>query len=293
MLHGGNIMRYRSLIGFRFATSSYRFVDNSVRFRSFASSTGSSVVVADTSVGSKSSTSVIGSNSTTVVKEEVSATIHGPSVVNPLPRGSHTLNLGKVIRHGVGDGCITLNVGGKEFFTLRSTVAGNSVLADHVARAEKNLEILKNGAVFIDRDPEYFHYILTYLRNRVEYSSLHHMEKATVQKLAKSYIELPSDPKILRELYVESVFYRMPELQKSLSESSVMVQMAAVISKTTGNANPFDWLIKFWVHFRTAAIATSAIGGGYVVVVQNEWNWMLQKVGLRKKERGTQSMVFT
>ena len=58
-----------------------------------------------------------------------------------------------VVRHGPGDGCITLNVGGKEFQTLRSTVFANEVLAKHVVRAEANQEITKSGAVFIDRDP--------------------------------------------------------------------------------------------------------------------------------------------
>jgi BTB/POZ domain len=212
--------------------------------------------------------------------------------VETLLQGTNSINLGKIVRHGQGDACITLNVGGKEFYTLRSTVAANSVLADHVARAERNHEVMRNGAVFIDRDPEYFHYILTYLRNRVEYQTLKFSDKASLIKISKSYIELPSDSKILRELYVEAVFYRMPELQKALSESSVMVQMASVLSKTTGSVNPFDWLIRFWAQFRTLAIAGGAIGGGYIVAVQNEWNWMLQKVGLQKKDWRTKSAVF-
>jgi BTB/POZ domain len=216
---------------------------------------------------------------------------NGPKV-EPLLQGTNTMNLGKISRHGLGDACITLNVGGKEFYTLRSTVAANSVLADHVARAERNHEILRNGAVFIDRDPEYFHYILTYLRNRVEYQTLQFADKASLIKISKTYIELPSDPKVLRELYVEAVFYRMPDLQKALKESSVMVQMASVLSRTTGSVNPFDWLIRFWAQFRTLAIAGGAIGGGYIVAVKNEWNWLLQKVGLQKKDWHTKSAVF-
>lgn len=63
------------------------------------------------------------------------------------------LPVASIPRHGPGDACITLNVGGTEFHTLRSTVFSNRVLADHVTRAETNKEITKNGAVFIDRDP--------------------------------------------------------------------------------------------------------------------------------------------
>ena len=41
-------------------------------------------------------------------------------------------------RHGPGDGVITLNVGGKEFVTLRSTIDINPVLRSHVQLAEAN-----------------------------------------------------------------------------------------------------------------------------------------------------------
>lgn len=238
-----------------------------------------------TSTAANVESTATGANSTAVPPSNASK-------VEPLLQGTNSMNLGKIVRHGAGDACITLNVGGKEFYTLRSTVAANSVLADHVARAERNHEIMRNGAVFIDRDPEYFHFILTYLRNRVEYQTLQFAEKASLIKISKTYIELPSDPRVLRELYVESVFYRMPDLQKALKESSVMVQMASVLSKTTGSVNPFDWLIRFWAQFRTLAIAGGAIGGGYIVAVQNEWNWMLQKVGLQKKDWRTKSAVF-
>jgi hypothetical protein len=73
-----------------------------------------------------------------------------------------------VTRHGTGDGIICLNVGGTEFLTLRSTIASNSVLADHVRRAEANLELTREGAIFIDRDPCQFDIILQHLRNKVE-----------------------------------------------------------------------------------------------------------------------------
>ena len=74
-----------------------------------------------------------------------------------LVKGTDTLGLGNSIaRHGAGDGCITICVGGTRFTTLRSTINECKVLADHVARAERNKEILLDGAVFIDRDPKHF-----------------------------------------------------------------------------------------------------------------------------------------
>lgn len=72
-----------------------------------------------------------------------------------------------IARHGPGDGVVKLNVGGKEFLTLRSTIQSNDVLADYVARAEANSEF-NGGAVFIDRDHTHFGMILTFLRNKME-----------------------------------------------------------------------------------------------------------------------------
>lgn len=220
-----------------------------------------------------------------------------PAKVTPhLIQGTNTESLGKIIRHGRGDACITLNVGGKEFYTLRSTIAMNSVLSDHVVRAEQNHEILRNGAVFIDRDPDHFPILLKYLRNKVEYETLRNcVDKTSLKRIVKSFIDLPSDPKVLRELYIEAVFYRMKDLQDMLKDTSVLVQMATVISKTTGSTgaiNPFDWMIKFWAQLRALVVGVSVVGGSYLVAVQNEWNWILQRVGLRKKDRHTHSEIF-
>lgn len=70
--------------------------------------------------------------------------------------GPDTYSLGTIHRHGAGDATITLNVGGKEFHTLRSTVNANAVLSTLVVRAEQNKELTKGGAVFVDRDPAHF-----------------------------------------------------------------------------------------------------------------------------------------
>ena len=63
------------------------------------------------------------------------------------------------------DGVVTFNVSGKLFTTLRSTACLSPTLHKHVLAADANSALLKDGAVFIDRDPEVFGAVLTHLRN--------------------------------------------------------------------------------------------------------------------------------
>ncbi len=177
-----------------------------------------------------------------------------------LLQGSHSESLGEIVRHGPGDACITLNVGGKEFFTLRSTVNGNAVLADHVARAEANQEVTMNGAVFIDRDPEHFCFVLNHLRNRMELTTSRHFDNKsmkqkslTVSTFSAAHVELPTDPRVQRELYVEAAFYRIPELQSALCKSSMFTSLASVLNKSGGN--PFDVATKLLARLRNVAFA--------------------------------------
>jgi BTB/POZ domain len=293
MIHrsGNSLVRCRSFLmeSTKRIVLHYGYLDVQQRtfFRNVAAGTR---IAHDSATATPSAATTATSNS--------AATTSNAVVSSPLPKepsqllqGSNTHSLGKIVRHGRGDACITLNVGGKEFYTLRSTIAMNSVLSDHVARAEQNHEILRNGAVFIDRDPEHFPILLKYLRNRVEYETLrNYVDKTSLKRIVKSFIDLPSDPKVLRELYIEAVFYRMKDLQDTLKDTSVLVQMASVISKTTGN--PFDWIIKFWAQLRNLLVGMSVVGGSYMVAAQNEWNWILQRVGLRKKDRHTHSEIF-
>lgn len=132
---------------------------------------------------------------------------------------------------------MALNVGGKEFYTLRSTVMSNAVLVDHVAWNKANNEVSKNGAVFIDRDPSQFSFILGQLRNRMESSTVKYFDKASKPEFTKAYVELPKDPQVLRDLNVEAAFYRIPELQSALKEESEFVTLASVVNKRW---NPFD-----------------------------------------------------
>jgi BTB/POZ domain len=293
MIHSGNLLRYHRVVGSKRAqvvvnnNGSY-YLPLVVRSFKAMTQTSNSVEKVNTVIANETKSHHATSQTATLPPLQVPPT-------QLLAQGTNTHNLGRIVRHGCGDACITINVGGREFYTLRSTIAMNSVLADHVARAELNHEVVRNGAVFIDRDPEHFPILLKYLRNRVEYEALRsHVDKASLKKIVKSFIDLPSDPKVLRELYVEAVFYRMKDLEIMLKDTSVLVQMASVLSKTTGGAaiNPFDWLIRFWAQLRALMVGATVVGGSYLMAVQNEWNWILQRLGLRKKDRRTRSEIF-
>mmetsp|Transcript_8505 Transcript_8505/g.18392 ORF Transcript_8505/g.18392 Transcript_8505/m.18392 type:complete len:179 (-) Transcript_8505:322-858(-) len=151
---------------------------------------------------------------------------------------------GPIQRHGPGDGVITLNVGGQNFQTLRSTIAQNEVLRDHVQRAEGDVEKEVDGdpvVIFVDRDPKHFGTILEYLRNKADGVYIHPNVARRLLKLkdnndsnnnsnssengeasnealiaksisATSFIQLPNDSKTLTELYFESIYYNIPEL---------------------------------------------------------------------------------
>lgn len=201
-------------------------------------------------------------------------------------KGTNEKGLGEIERHGSNDACITLNVGGKEFHTLRSTVNSNAVLADHVARAEANKEITKNGAVFIDRDPKHFDFILGHLRNRIELSTVKHFNKNTLHMLTKSFTELPKDSKVLRELYVETTYYQIPELQDKLCSQSWLANLIGFFNK---KVNPFESATKMVAQLRAALITVGSlgtIGGTFAVTMEEEWDSLLKKVGIRgEKEK--------
>ena len=179
-----------------------------------------------------------------------------------------------IIRHGQNDGVITLNVGGKNFQTLRSTIAQNEVLMDHVVRAENNMEetiisgsTTNQHAIFIDRDPKHFDMILTYLRNKADgiyrqpgiaqrlmksldgksssgsssngANNCGESAKEATKEIAKSIstttsILLPKDSKTLTEMYFESIHYRIPELTDCICSK----QSFARAFELLGSSNP-------------------------------------------------------
>ena len=110
------------------------------------------------------------------------------------------------------DGVIALNVSGKSFSLLRSTASLSPTLQRHLAAADDNTALLKDGAVFIDRDPELFGVVLTHLRNKAGNVTRHavHRQDATV--------ELDSlDLLAIRGVWTEAMFFELPALSDEVS----------------------------------------------------------------------------
>lgn len=190
-------------------------------------------------------------------------------------------------RHGKGDSCITLNVGGTEFVTLRSTVESNSVLALHVARAEANKEITKDGAVFIDRDPQHFGFILAYLRNRLEDLDASKLSAKTPYVSIGSSLttlHIPKDNKTIGELYTEATFYDIAPLKAKLCSVSYMASFVGIFNKNA--TNPFVTATALLGRLRTLLFA---VGGTMVVTLQDELDWFMKKLGLRNDDEAKQS----
>jgi BTB/POZ domain len=215
-----------------------------------------------------------------------------------------------LVRHGPGDGVVKLNVGGKEFLTLRSTVQSNAVLADYVSRAEANSEY--NGtAIFIDRDPTHFGMILTFLRNKMEgiaYNSKFYpappvtvappvtiaAAAATttttgdtvvnnnnchkfIAKLNKKpkYVRLPTDQGVLQDLYVEACHYQIYDLQSQLCEATFTT---SVISYFGGGGNPYQQASEFFKRVRNwsaVALVGTTTTGGAMVTLSDDWKTTL------------------
>jgi len=188
-----------------------------------------------------------------------------------------------ITRHGEGDGVVTLNVGGKEFITLRSTIQNNHVLQNRVLAAEANQEFT-NGAVFIDRDPTYFHLILQHLRNRADL--LHNpgnytasggmfptsMTNSLVSAKKKIFgkkdvlIQLPEKKEAVRDLYVEARYFQIKELEALLCSIDWYTRAAQWFG--SGSTNPFYAASQAISTARRALVASS--GFGILLGAQNE-----------------------
>ncbi|KAL3766924.1 hypothetical protein ACHAWO_008645 [Cyclotella atomus] len=145
-----------------------------------------------------------------------------------------------ITRHGAGDGVITLNVGGKNFLTLRSTISQNAVLSEYVARAEANKELAQE-AVFIDRDSKHFGVILSYLRNKADGILNQSLSTRLLKKVndglsAAETVYLPQDQQSLQELYYESLHYDIQELASYICTKGFFVKYLQMF----GAKNPFQ-----------------------------------------------------
>ena len=95
------------------------------------------------------------------------------------------------------NGIIKLNVGGKLFVTLKSTLAFDKDSYLWLLIQDGGLELVKdeNGYLFIDREPTYFHIILNFLRT------------------GKFVTETDKDPLIvLSQIMQEATFYNIKGL---------------------------------------------------------------------------------
>ena len=208
-------------------------------------------------------------------------------------------------RHGPGDKVITLDVGGKKFQTLRSTIAQNKVLYDHVLRAEANLEYASDNAVFIDRDPKHFGVILAYLRNRADGLVGSSDAAATTSSLVRfgrkqqsnttnvatsptssfkytSSIQLPTDSTLLSEMYIESMHYNIPEMTDLICSR----QMLTRIFNLFGSNNPFQLAGSAYANMKRLLVLFGGVmtgAGGWVyaqaVAAQAKTNELLMSSG--------------
>ena len=173
-----------------------------------------------------------------------------------------------LVRHGPGDGVITLNVGGTEFLTLRSTVDINPVLRNYVIRAEANKEFTNGCAVFIDRDPTHFSLILQHLRNKADsvnvYSSM--SKFSYLNKYGQVLVQIPKDKGELRDLFVEARHYKIKELEDVLCKYDTYTQLANILGGEGGN--PFHTASQVLMTVRRALLATGGVG--VLLGTQNE-----------------------
>ena len=173
-------------------------------------------------------------------------------------------NVKKFARHGTGDSIIILDVGGREFKTLRSTIESNRVLSNLVARAEANAELTLGGkAIFIDRDPTHFGLILQHLRNTADGLSYNtvgrYVPGKRASKMSDTTVRLPADRDKLRDVYMESTFYDIEEMRHSACGQSVLAWFFTNIGGK--NSNPFDEAAKFLSHLKRGLLAAVGLVG--------------------------------
>ena len=121
----------------------------------------------------------------------------------------------KIERLGPTDSVTKLDVGGKLFTTMRSTLAHSPVLMQHVAAAEANKALMTEaGGVFVDRDPEVFPLVLQHLRN-VSAGISRPGRLRSLRMVDRLTVEIDSlDVLKIKELYYEAAFYGLPELEQ-------------------------------------------------------------------------------
>jgi len=175
-------------------------------------------------------------------------------------------SLGWIVRHGPSDGVVTLDVGGTTFHTLRSTLVSSRVLAELYANSKLYQRHLEDDKLFIDRDAATFHLVLTYLRNRLEdlsHASTFLKTPSSLNNYLKkeTFVDLPQDHKILREVYLESVFFGLDDFRDEICSKSLFIRLSSWFS---GGKNPFDQLAQSVRAARRVAVSASLVAGGHI-----------------------------
>eukprot|EP01130_Rhizamoeba_saxonica_P002509 TRINITY_DN122_c0_g1_i1.p1 TRINITY_DN122_c0_g1~~TRINITY_DN122_c0_g1_i1.p1 ORF type:complete len:264 (+),score=46.39 TRINITY_DN122_c0_g1_i1:303-1094(+) len=121
-----------------------------------------------------------------------------------------------------GLGMISINVGGRVFYTERDTLTRvpNTMLSSMFS-GRHILSKDKNGHYFIDRDGKPFLHVLNYLRNQIVPKGLSDTE--------------------FHELKLEAEYYSIPGLVKELDRRSGVAQFAVLRYNETSNINHLSW----------------------------------------------------
>ncbi|KAK3234008.1 hypothetical protein CYMTET_55721 [Cymbomonas tetramitiformis] len=149
------------------------------------------------------------------------------------------------------DAIVKINVGGKDFTTLRSTISLSPTLDAAVTASEVNPALTQGGAVFIDRDPKVFHLVLMHLRNKKANltwpSKLKRagVTETTVELEDKSWYEL-------RDLFVEAQYYQLP----SLVEQTHRTTFTLGVWRRLSIGSPVE-------AFRNVKVVAAVIGGTF------------------------------
>lgn len=121
------------------------------------------------------------------------------------------------------DGFVTINVGGKEFATLLSTLKKADTISKFIGGEKiRNMVKPKDGTIFVDRDTKHFPLILNVLRD-IDFF-----------RRERRMCSLPTDEIELSEIELEAKFYGIDELVAYCKNILLNKEVAAGSSNIDG-----------------------------------------------------------